>query len=218
MKSSTLQLEEIEKVNSSTIHDIGEVIDYLNQCLDYSFNTQEEKERLDFISKIAEAKGISISELRVELCEARDKWDKALLLSKELTQHPDNIILNIALNIQVFNLIADSICIFWDFLSDNARTQLKELAYAGYKVSGNINVENWQGIENIVKEYKQAMQRFVNSVFGAVEWKDCETQLGRKLFYLRQKIILSGEPLITETELEQYLQERELFLLAERKS
>jgi hypothetical protein len=206
MTSSSFTSEDIKSLNFSTINDIGEVIKCINRSQGFNVKKSAQTEKLDFISKIANAKGKSINELKIELEEAHKKLKKAFLLWNKFFRNSAEKIETIN---EVFNLIAECNCASWDFYSLKTRKLLIRFASYAVEFENKGNIEQRERATRVFIEHKKSIQRLANSVFGAVEWKNCETELGRKLFYIRQEIILSGEPLLNETEIEQYLQERE---------
>ncbi|MFM7408293.1 MAG: hypothetical protein ACKO3K_16965 [Cuspidothrix sp.] len=219
MSSTSLKAKDIENAKHIIGNDLEETIRFLNRCAGFSHKNDEEKNKFDEYIKIAQAKGKSLVELKQDLLLGKKKFQKAMQILLEIfgNNESQNFFER---NIRALNLLTESVIDCWDFYSPDTQEFLRKFAVDAAEFNRVINVassaeinsstavEEWKIIEEVAKQHEKAVQRFINSVTGAIDWKNCETDLGRKLFKIKEKIILSGEPLLTSTEFDQYLEEQ----------
>ncbi|HEY9801155.1 MAG TPA: hypothetical protein V6D25_12415 [Leptolyngbyaceae cyanobacterium] len=203
MASKILDRKYAEEAKYKTVTDLENTIKFLNRSAGFSPKTKEEQDKFDEYVKIAHGRGKSIKELQQELIIAKNNFSKALQLYQEFLEDSKKF----DKTTDAFNLMAESILKCWDFYSSDTRNFLKDFALTSIEFNKSINIEEWKGIEELVSENKKAIQRFINSVMGAMDWKNCETELGRSLLKIREEIILSGEPLMNLDEFNKYIEE-----------
>lgn len=203
MTNTIIRTEIVQEVKETIVTDLNETVKFLNRCGGFGNKSKEEKEKYEKYVKIASGKGKSIGELKNEIEKSKKKLIKALkvaLVSDEKEVSLEQVTKSL-------NIIAETILEGWEFYSENTRDFLKILAVEAKKFTQNTKTEDLELISEKVTEHKKAIQRFYNAVFGYVEWKNCETELGRKLIKIREKIILSGEPLMNQDEFDKYIEE-----------
>ncbi|MBD2500991.1 hypothetical protein [Anabaena azotica] len=203
MTINILDKKYADEARHKTLTDIENTIKMLNRYAGFSPKTKEEQNKFDEYVKIAHGKGKSIKELQQDLIIAKNNFSKALQLLLESLEDSNSI----QKSIDALNLMAESTLKCWDFYSSDTRKFLKDFALKAIEFNKSINIEEWKGIEELVSENKKAIQRFINSVMGAMDWKNCETELGRSLLKIREDIILSGEPLMNLDEFNKYIEE-----------
>ena len=224
MSSTILKAKDIENAKQIIANDLEETIRFLNRCGGFNSRNNKEKNKFDEYIKIAQGKGKSLVELKQDLLLGKKKFQKGMQMLLEITE--SNEAQNFfERNIRALNLLTESVIECWDFYSSDTKEFLRKFALDAAEFNrGSKNIliniassaelqistagEEWKIIEEIVKQHEKAVQRFINSVTGPIEWKNCETDLGRKLFKIKEKIILSGEPLLTSAEFDQYLEEQ----------
>ncbi|MGB3422518.1 MAG: hypothetical protein WBA52_19195 [Dolichospermum sp.] len=200
-----------------------ETIRFLNRCGGFNSRNNKEKNKFDEYIKIAQGKGKSLVELKQDLLLGKKKFQKGMQILLEITE--SNEAQNFfERNIRALNLLTESVIECWDFYSSDTKEFLRKFALDAAEFNrGSKNIliniassaepqistagEEWKIFEERTKQHEKAVQRFINSVTGPIDWKNCETDLGRKLFKIKEKIILSGEPLLTSAEFDQYLEE-----------
>ncbi len=219
MSSTILKAKDIENAKHIIANDLEETIRFLNRCGGFSHKNDEEKNKFDEYIKIAQGKGKSLVELKQDLLLGKKKFQKAMQMLLEIfgSNESRNFFER---NIRALNLLTESVIECWDFYSSDTQEFLRKFALDAAEFNRVINVassaeinsstavEEWKIIEEVAKQHEKAVQRFINSVTGPIDWKNCETDLGRKLFKIKEKIILSGEPLLTSAEFDQYLEEQ----------
>lgn len=224
MSNTILKAKDIENAKQIIANDLEETIRFLNRCGGFNSRNNKEKNKFDEYIKIAQGKGKSLVELKQDLLLGKKKFQKGMQMLLEITE--SNEAQNFfERNIRALNLLTESVIECWDFYSSDTKEFLRKFALDAAELNrGSKNIliniassaelqistagEEWKIIEEIVKQHEKAVQRFINSVTGPIEWKNCETDLGRKLFKIKEKIILSGEPLLTSAEFDQYLEEQ----------
>ena len=224
MSSTILKAKDIENAKQIIANDLEETIRFLNRCGGFNSRNNKEKNKFDEYIKIAQGKGKSLVELKQDLLLGKKKFQKGMQMLLEITE--SNEAQNFfERNIRALNLLTESVIECWDFYSSDTKEFLRKFALDAAEFNrGSKNIliniassaelqistagEEWKIIEEVVKQHEKALQRFINSVTGAIDWKNCETDLGRKLFKIKEKIILSGEPLLTSAEFDQYLEEQ----------
>jgi hypothetical protein len=224
MSNTILKAKDIENAKQIIANDLEETIRFLNRCGGFNSRNNKEKNKFDEYIKIAQGKGKSLVELKQDLLLGKKKFQKGMQMLLEITE--SNEAQNFfERNIRALNLLTESVIECWDFYSSDTKEFLRKFALDAAEFNrGSKNIliniassaelqistagEEWKIIEEIVKQHEKAVQRFINSVTGPIEWKNCETDLGRKLFKIKEKIILSGEPLLTSAEFDQYLEEQ----------
>ncbi|MBS9386080.1 MAG: hypothetical protein HEQ24_18390 [Dolichospermum sp. BR01] len=224
MSSTILKAKDIENAKQIIANDLEETIRFLNRCGGFNSRNNKEKNKFDEYIKIAQGKGKSLVELKQDLLLGKKKFQKGMQMLLEITE--SNEAQNFfERNIRALNLLTESVIECWDFYSSDTKEFLRKFALDAAEFNrGSKNIliniassaelqistagEEWKIIEEIVKQHEKTVQRFINSVTGPIEWKNCETDLGRKLFKIKEKIILSGEPLLTSAEFDQYLEEQ----------
>ena len=223
MSSTILKAKDIENAKQIIANDLEETIRFLNRCGGFNSRNNKEKNKFDEYIKIAQGKGKSLVELKQDLLLGKKKFQKGMQMLLEITE--SNEAQNFfERNIRALNLLTESVIECWDFYSSDTKEFLRKFALDAAEFNrGSKNIliniassaelqistagEEWKIIEEVVKQHEKAVQRFINSVTGAIDWKNCKTDLGRKLFKIKEKIILSGEPLLTSAEFDQYLEE-----------
>ncbi|MDB9456298.1 hypothetical protein [Dolichospermum circinale] len=223
MSSTILKAKDIENAKQIIAKDLEETIRFLNRCGGFNSRNNKEKNKFDEYIKIAQGKGKSLVELKQDLLLGKKKFQKGMQMLLEITE--SNEAQNFfERNIQALNLLTESVIECWDFYSSDTKEFLRKFALDAAEFNrGSKNIliniassaelqistagEECKIIEEVVKQHEKALQRFINSVTGAIDWKNCKTDLGRKLFKIKEKIILSGEPLLTSAEFDQYLEE-----------
>lgn len=223
MSSTILKAKDIENAKQIITNDLEETIRFLNRCGGFNSRNNKEKNKFDEYIKIAQGKGKSLVELKQDLLLGKKKFQKGMQILLEITE--SNEAQNFfERNIRALNLLTESVIECWDFYSSDTKEFLRKFALDAAEFNrGSKNIliniassaelqistagEEWKIIEEVVKQHEKALQRFINSVTGAIDWKNCKTDLGRKLFKIKEKIILSGEPLLTSAEFDQYLEE-----------
>ncbi len=223
MSSTILKAKDIENAKQIIANDLEETIRFLNRCGGFNSRNNKEKNKFDEYIKIAQGKGKSLVELKQDLLLGKKKFQKGMQILLEITE--SNEAQNFfERNIRALNLLTESVIECWDFYSSDTKEFLRKFALDAAEFNrGSKNIliniassaelqistagEEWKIIEEVVKQHEKALQRFINSVTGAIDWKNCKTDLGRKLFKIKEKIILSGEPLLTSAEFDQYLEE-----------
>lgn len=223
MSSTILKAKDIENAKQIITNDLEETIRFLNRCGGFNSRNNKEKNKFDEYMKIAQGKGKSLVELKQDLLLGKKKFQKGMQILLEITE--SNEAQNFfERNIRALNLLTESVIECWDFYSSDTKEFLRKFALDAAEFNrGSKNIliniassaelqistagEEWKIIEEVVKQHEKALQRFINSVTGAIDWKNCKTDLGRKLFKIKEKIILSGEPLLTSAEFDQYLEE-----------
>lgn len=223
MSSTILKAKDIENAKQIIANDLEETIRFLNRCGGFNSRNNKEKNKFDEYIKIAQGKGKSLVELKQDLLLGKKKFQKGMQILLEITE--SNEAQNFfERNIQALNLLTESVIECWDFYSSDTKEFLRKFALDAAEFNrGSKNIliniassaelqistagEECKIIEEVVKQHEKALQRFINSVTGAIDWKNCKTDLGRKLFKIKEKIILSGEPLLTSAEFDQYLEE-----------
>ncbi|MBD1215106.1 MAG: hypothetical protein ACK4ZH_12370 [Dolichospermum sp.] len=211
MSSTILKAKDIENAKQIITNDLEETIRFLNRCGGFNSRNNKEKNKFDEYMKIAQGKGKSLVELKQDLLLGKKKFQKGMQILLEITE--SNEAQNFfERNIRALNLLTESVIECWDFYSSDTKEFLRKFALDAAEFNRGsknilINGEEWKIIEEVVKQHEKALQRFINSVTGAIDWKNCKTDLGRKLFKIKEKIILSGEPLLTSAEFDQYLEE-----------
>ena len=223
MSSTILKAKDIENAKQIIANDLEETIRFLNRCGGFNSRNNKEKNKFDEYIKIAQGKGKSLVELKQDLLLGKKKFQKGMQMLLEITE--SNEAQNFfERNIRALNLLTESVIECWDFYSSDTKEFLRKFALDAAEFNrGSKNIliniassaelqistagEEWKIIEEVVKQHEKALQRFINSVTGAIDWKNCKTDLGRKLFKIKEKIILSGEPLLTSAEFDQYLEE-----------
>lgn len=223
MSSTILKAKDIENAKQIITNDLEETIRFLNRCGGFNSRNNKEKNKFDEYIKIAQGKGKSLVELKQDLLLGKKKFQKGMQMLLEITE--SNEAQNFfERNIQALNLLTESVIECWDFYSSDTKEFLRKFALDAAEFNrGSKNIliniassaelqistagEECKIIEEVVKQHEKALQRFINSVTGAIDWKNCKTDLGRKLFKIKEKIILSGEPLLTSAEFDQYLEE-----------
>ncbi|MDB9491538.1 hypothetical protein PN478_13535 [Dolichospermum circinale CS-534/05] len=224
MSSTILKAKDIENAKQIIAKDLEETIRFLNRCGGFNSRNNKEKNKFDEYIKIAQGKGKSLVELKQDLLLGKKKFQKGMQMLLEITE--SNEAQNFfERNIQALNLLTESVIECWDFYSSDTKEFLRKFALDAAEFNrGSKNIliniassaelqistagEECKIIEEVVKQHEKALQRFINSVTGAIDWKNCKTDLGRKLFKIKEKIILSGEPLLTSAEFDQYLEEQ----------
>ena len=224
MSNTILKAKDIENAKQIIANDLEQTIRFLNRCGGFNSRNNKEKNKFDEYIKIALGKGKSLVELKQDLLLGKKKFQKGMQMLLEITE--SNEAQNFfERNIRALNLLTESVIECWDFYSSDTKEFLRKFALDAAEFNrGSKNIliniassaelqistagEEWKIIEEIVKQHEKAVQRFINSVTGPIEWKNCETDLGRKLFKIKEKIILSGEPLLTSAEFDQYLEEQ----------
>ena len=224
MSNTILKAKDIENAKQIIANDLEETIRFLNRCGGFNSRNNKEKNKFDEYIKIAQGKGKSLVELKQDLLLGKKKFQKGMQMLLEITE--SNEAQNFfERNIRALNLLTESVIECWDFYSSDTKEFLRKFALDAAEFNrGSKNIliniassaelqistagEEWKIIEEIVKQHEKTVQRFINSVTGPIEWKNCETDLGRKLFKIKEKIILSGEPLLTSAEFDQYLEEQ----------
>lgn len=224
MSSTILKAKDIENAKHIIANDLEETIRFLHRCGGFNSRNNQEKNKFDEYIKIAQGKGKSLVELKEDLLLGKKKFQKGMQMLLEITE--SNEAQNFfERNIRSLNLLTESVIECWDFYSSDTKEFLRKFALDAAEFNrGSKNIliniassaelqsstagEEGKIIEEIVKQHEKAVQRFINSVTGPIEWKNCETDLGRKLFKIKEKIILSGEPLLTSGEFDQYLEEQ----------
>ncbi|MDB9485320.1 hypothetical protein PN492_01945 [Dolichospermum circinale CS-537/01] len=223
MSSTILKAKDIENAKQIIANDLEETIRFLNRCGGFNSRNNKEKNKFDEYIKIAQGKGKSLVELKQDLLLGKKKFQKGMQMLLEITENNEaqNFFER---NIRALNLLTESVIECWDFYSSDTKEFLRKFALDAAEFNrGSKNIliniassaelqistagEEWKIIEEVVKQHEKALQRFINSVTGAIDWKNCKTDLGRKLFKIKEKIILSGEPLLTSAEFDQYLEE-----------
>lgn len=223
MSSTILKAKDIENAKQIITNDLEETIRFLNRCGGFNSRNNKEKNKFDEYIKIAQGKGKSLVELKQDLLLGKKKFQKGMQMLLEITENNEaqNFFER---NIRALNLLTESVIECWDFYSSDTKEFLRKFALDAAEFNrGSKNIliniassaelqistagEEWKIIEEVVKQHEKALQRFINSVTGAIDWKNCKTDLGRKLFKIKEKIILSGEPLLTSAEFDQYLEE-----------
>ncbi|MFN5953227.1 MAG: hypothetical protein ACK6A9_16635 [Dolichospermum sp.] len=223
MSSTILKAKDIENAKQIITNDLEETIRFLNRCGGFNSRNNKEKNKFDEYIKIAQGKGKSLVELKQDLLLGKKKFQKGMQILLEITENNEaqNFFER---NIRALNLLTESVIECWDFYSSDTKEFLRKFALDAAEFNrGSKNIliniassaelqistagEEWKIIEEVVKQHEKALQRFINSVTGAIDWKNCKTDLGRKLFKIKEKIILSGEPLLTSAEFDQYLEE-----------
>lgn len=223
MSSTILKAKDIENAKQIIANDLEETIRFLNRCGGFNSRNNKEKNKFDEYIKIAQGKGKSLVELKQDLLLGKKKFQKGMQILLEITE--SNEAQNFfERNIRALNLLTESVIECWDFYSSDTKEFLRKFALDAAEFNrGSKNIliniassaelqistagEECKIIEEVVKQHEKALQRFINSVTGPIDWKNCETDLGRKLFKIKEKIILSGEPLLTSAEFDQYLEE-----------
>ena len=223
MSSTILKAKDIENAKQIITNDLEETIRFLNRCGGFNSRNNKEKNKFDEYIKIAQGKGKSLVELKQDLLLGKKKFQKGMQMLLEITE--SNEAQNFfERNIRALNLLTESVIECWDFYSSDTKEFLRKFALDAAEFNrGSKNIliniassaelqistagEECKIIEEVVKQHEKALQRFINSVTGAIDWKNCKTDLGRKLFKIKEKIILSGEPLLTSAEFDQYLEE-----------
>lgn len=223
MSSTILKAKDIENAKQIIANDLEETIRFLNRCGGFNSRNNKEKNKFDEYIKIAQGKGKSLVELKQDLLLGKKKFQKGMQILLEITE--SNEAQNFfERNIRALNLLTESVIECWDFYSSDTKEFLRKFALDAAEFNrGSKNIliniassaelqistagEECKIIEEVVKQHEKALQRFINSVTGAIDWKNCKTDLGRKLFKIKEKIILSGEPLLTSAEFDQYLEE-----------
>lgn len=223
MSSTILKAKDIENAKQIITNDLEETIRFLNRCGGFNSRNNKEKNKFDEYIKIAQGKGKSLVELKQDLLLGKKKFQKGMQILLEITE--SNEAQNFfERNIRALNLLTESVIECWDFYSSDTKEFLRKFALDAAEFNrGSKNIliniassaelqistagEECKIIEEVVKQHEKALQRFINSVTGAIDWKNCKTDLGRKLFKIKEKIILSGEPLLTSAEFDQYLEE-----------
>lgn len=223
MSSTILKAKDIENAKQIIANDLEETIRFLNRCGGFNSRNNKEKNKFDEYMKIAQGKGKSLVELKQDLLLGKKKFQKGMQILLEITE--SNEAQNFfERNIRALNLLTESVIECWDFYSSDTKEFLRKFALDAAEFNrGSKNIliniassaelqistagEECKIIEEVVKQHEKALQRFINSVTGAIDWKNCKTDLGRKLFKIKEKIILSGEPLLTSAEFDQYLEE-----------
>ncbi|BAZ28570.1 hypothetical protein NIES4074_10040 [Cylindrospermum sp. NIES-4074] len=222
MSSTILKAKDIEDAKHIIANDLEETINFINRCAGFSPENEEEKKKFDEYIKIAQGKGKSLVELKQDFLLGANKFLQALQMLLEISDS-DNFLKS---SILVFDLMTESVLECWVLYSLDTQESLKKIARAlddtefnrGLKsilrkipsadeFNNPTAVEEHKILEEADKQQK-AVQRFINSVTGAIDWKNCETDLGRKLFKIKEKILMSGEPLLTSAEFDQYLEEQ----------
>jgi hypothetical protein len=224
MSNTILKAKDIENAKQIIANDLEETIRFLNRCGGFNSRNNKEKNKFDEYIKIAQGKGKSLVELKQDLLLGKKKFQKGMQMLLEITE--SNEAQNFfERNIRALNLLTESVIECWDFYSSDTKEFLRKFALDAAEFNrGSKNIliniassaelqsstagEEWKIIEEVVKQHEKAVQRFINSVTGPIDWKNCETDLGRKLFKIKEKIILSGEPLLTSAEFDQYLEEQ----------
>jgi hypothetical protein len=224
MSNTILKAKDIENAKQIIANDLEQTIRFLNRCGGFNSRNNKEKNKFDEYIKIAQGKGKSLVELKQDLLLGKKKFQKGMQMLLEITE--SNEAQNFfERNIRALNLLTESVIECWDFYSSDTKEFLRKFALDAAEFNrGSKNIliniassaelqistagEEWKIIEEIVKQHEKTVQRFINSVTGPIEWKNCETDLGRKLFKIKEKIILSGEPLLTSAEFDQYLEEQ----------
>ena len=203
---SFINSEETLKINELTFTESDSIIKFLNKCAGFNFKTPEEQQQLDRIVNIARAKGKSLKELKQALAINKKKLKKALKLWEEFDENPSMI----EKTTQAFKLVAEVVTDNWDFYSEDSCNCLKEW---GDKINNYLDSTDARKFEELeveaIQENLKAHQLLVNAIFGAVECVNIKTDLGRKLLSIRQEMILSGEPLVTLAEFDDYLDNAE---------
>jgi hypothetical protein len=219
-------LKDIENTKHITINDLEETIRFLNRCVGFSHKNDEEKNKFDEYIKIAQGKGKSLVELKQDLLLGKKNFLQAMQMLLEIFKSYDEQKF-LRSSILAFDLLTESVIECWDFYSVDTQENLRKFAFdlhsyefnkglkhilmknipSAVKFNNSNSVEEWKILEESEKLQK-ALQRFINSVTEPIEWKNCETDLGRKLFKIKEKIILSGELLLTSAEFDQYLEEQ----------
>lgn len=223
MSSTILKAKDIENAKQIIANDLEETIRFLNRCGGFNSRNNKEKNKFDEYMKIAQGKGKSLVELKQDLLLGKKKFQKGMQILLEITE--SNEAQNFfERNIRALNLLTESVIECWDFYSSDTKEFLRKFALDAAEFNrGSKNIliniassaelqistagEECKIIEEVVKQHEKALQRFINSVTGPIDWKNCETDLGRKLLKIKEKIILSGEPLLTSAEFDQYLEE-----------
>ncbi|MBD2385147.1 hypothetical protein [Cylindrospermum sp. FACHB-282] len=221
MSSTAFKAQDIENAKHLIANDLEETIKFLNRCAEVSPENGEEKKKFDEYIKIAQGKGKSLVEVKQDFLLGVNKFLQATQMLLE-SSDSDTFLKT---SIFVFDLMTESVAECWDFYSSDTRESLIKFAFAWDGSEFNRKLKNilrniassdefshLTAIEkrNILEDadkQQKAVQRFINSVTGAIDWKNCETDLGKKLFKIKEKIIMSGEPLLTSAEFDQYLEE-----------
>jgi|GEM_PF-5260497 hypothetical protein len=221
MSNITLDTTEIENAKHTIANDLKKTIKILNRSAGFGYNA-EDKNKFDDYMKIAQGKGKSIKEIKESLLSGSKEFQKAMQMLLEIATGDDEQNF-FEKHDQALNLMTKSVIECWDFYSLDTQEFLREFALKiseynksiknpfmdVYSVNeGLITPEERNIIKEKVKQHEKTLQKFINSVTGTINWKNCETDLGRKLFKIKEQIIMSGEPLLTLAEFDGYLEQQ----------
>jgi len=221
MSNITLDTTEIENAKNTIANDLKKTIKILNRSAGFGYST-EDKNKFDDYMKIAQGKGKSIIEIRESLLSGSKEFQKAMQMLLEITTGDDEQNF-FEKHDQALNLMTKSVIECWDFYSLDTQEFLREFASKISEYNKSIKnlfmdvysvnerlvaPEERTIIKEKVKQHEKTLQKFINSVTGTINWKNCETDLGRKLFKIKEQIIMSGEPLLTLAEFDGYLEQQ----------
>lgn len=221
MSNITLDTTEIENAKHTIANDLKKTIKILNRSAGFGYSA-EDKNKFDDYIKIAQGKGKSIIEIKESLLSGSKEFQKAMQMLLEITTGDDEQNF-FEKHDQALNLMTKSVIECWDFYSLDTQEFLREFASKISEYNKSIKnlfmdvysvnerlvaPEERTIIKEKVKQHEKTLQKFINSVTGTINWKNCETDLGRKLFKIKEQIIMSGEPLLTLAEFDGYLEQQ----------
>ena len=126
---------DIKGVTNEAHRELDEKVEYLNHCLATQIGFESIQEDLNrhtdnFLEKLAEARGVSVDELRDSISKAKQQLSNAALLCNQIVQknnkeknyEPSEVL------IKLLTLITDLVNEYWSLLSIDSRDELKKMA------------------------------------------------------------------------------------------